>query len=156
MQNGQGVDPDPPAAVLELHGVVQQHPEEWHDHVGDLLLLVVARVDVRHGEEPVLPHRHLQHRPASHKGCTVHWQSLSHTTEHFLWLIISNFYVVQTKSLTKQNTWLRKISNWNFHEFLFLSFAGFTTQRKVILLSYTPDDKLNRTTIFERKRTKQN
>jgi hypothetical protein len=28
VDDGQGVDPDPPASVLELDGVVQQHPEQ--------------------------------------------------------------------------------------------------------------------------------
>ena len=64
MQDGKCVDPDPPAAVLELDGVVQQHAEQRHHHLGHLVLVRVLRVHVRHREQPVLPHRHLQHRPA--------------------------------------------------------------------------------------------
>ena len=68
MEYGESVDPDTPSAVLKLHGVMQQHAEQRHDHVGDALLLFVVRVDVGHGEEPVLPHRHLQHRPTTQTG----------------------------------------------------------------------------------------
>ena len=48
MKNGERVDPDPPSAVFELDGVVEEHAEERHDHLGDVLFVVVPRVDVRH------------------------------------------------------------------------------------------------------------
>ena len=56
VQNGERVDPDAPSPKLVLDGVVEQHAEERHDHVSDLLLLGVVGVDVGHGEQPVLPH----------------------------------------------------------------------------------------------------
>ena len=42
---GQGVHPDPPAAILKLDGVVEEHPEEGEDHVANPVLLLRGRVD---------------------------------------------------------------------------------------------------------------
>lgn len=61
MNNSQGINPDSPPAIFMLDGMVQQHPEQRVDHVGDLLLLSILGMDVCHGYQPLLPHRHLQH-----------------------------------------------------------------------------------------------
>lgn len=63
--DGQGVDPDPPAAPLVLDGVVEKDPEDVVNHLGDLLLLGVLGVDVSQREHPVLPHGALQQAAAS-------------------------------------------------------------------------------------------
>lgn len=64
MYDGQSVHPNPPAAILVLYGVMQQHPKQRIDHIRELLLLGVLRVDVCHGYEPLLPHRHLEYGPS--------------------------------------------------------------------------------------------
>ena len=90
VQYGERVDPNPPAPKLILDGVMEKHAEERHDHVSDLLLFRVVGVDVGHGEQPVLPHRHLQHRPENthsrYRSCKVghalqHQQELTHTAQ---------------------------------------------------------------------------
>lgn len=63
--DGQGVDPDPPAAPLVLDGVVEKDPEDVVNHLGDLLLLGVLGVDVSQRKHPVLPHGALQQAAAS-------------------------------------------------------------------------------------------
>ena len=63
VENGKSVDPDAPASVLVLDGVVKQHAEQDHHQLGHSLFLVTAWIHVRHREQPVLPDRHLQHRP---------------------------------------------------------------------------------------------
>ena len=54
MHYSQRVYPDPPAAILELDSVVQQHAEQRVDHVGDLVLLGRPGMDVRQGYQPLL------------------------------------------------------------------------------------------------------
>ena len=54
VDDGQGVHPHPPAPVLELDGVVQQHPEQREHHVADLALLLGGRVDHSQGDQPFL------------------------------------------------------------------------------------------------------
>ena len=54
VHDGQGVHPHPPAPVLELDGVVQQHPEQREHHVADLALLLGGRVDHSQGDQPFL------------------------------------------------------------------------------------------------------
>lgn len=61
--DGQRIDPHSPTAILMFYGVMQQHPEQRIHHVGDFLLLGILRVDVSHGDEPFLPHGHLQYGP---------------------------------------------------------------------------------------------
>ena len=59
VDDGQGVHPDAPAPVLELDGVVEQHPEEAEHHVADPGLLLGARVDHRQGDRPLLQQTNL-------------------------------------------------------------------------------------------------
>lgn len=68
MGDGQGVHPDAPAAPLVLDGVVEQDAEDGVDHLGDFLLLVVARADEAEGEHPLLPHGALQQAPGTTAG----------------------------------------------------------------------------------------
>lgn len=63
MNNGQSVNPHPPAAILVFDGVVEKHAKKRVNHIGKLLLFSVLWMDVRHGYEPLLPNRHLQDRP---------------------------------------------------------------------------------------------
>lgn len=60
MGDGQGVDPDSPAAPFVLDGMVQKDPEDVVNHLCDLLLLWVLGVYVSQREHPVLPYGALQ------------------------------------------------------------------------------------------------
>ena len=78
MQDGKSVDPDSPASILVLDGMMKQHAEQRHHQLSHLLFLVTAWIDVSHREQPVLPYRHLKHGPdiqqyAQDSCTTLHW-----------------------------------------------------------------------------------
>lgn len=66
--DGQGVHPHPPAPPLVLDGVAQQDAQEGVDHLRDLLLLTVLRLDVAEGQQPFLPEGALQETPGGRQG----------------------------------------------------------------------------------------
>jgi len=43
-----------------LDRVMEQHAKQRVHHIGYLLLLRILRMDVSHGDQPFLPHGHLQ------------------------------------------------------------------------------------------------
>lgn len=65
--DGQGVNPDAPAAPLVFDGVVEQNAEDGVNHLCDFLLLAVPRVDEAQRDHPLLPHRALQQTPGRKK-----------------------------------------------------------------------------------------
>jgi len=78
VQDGKSVDPDSPASILVLDGMMKQHAEQRHHQLSHLLFLVTAWIDVSHREQPVLPYRHLKHGPdiqqyAQDSCTTLHW-----------------------------------------------------------------------------------
>lgn len=81
--DGQGVHPDAPAAPLVLDGMIEQNTEDGVDHLRDLLLLAVPRVDEAQGEHPLLPHRALQQAPeTSHEYTASHGEPRWHVNTH--------------------------------------------------------------------------
>ncbi|KAH3880724.1 hypothetical protein DPMN_004646 [Dreissena polymorpha] len=44
VQDKEYVNPDPPAAVLKLHGMVEQHTEERHHHLCHPVLGLVVHI----------------------------------------------------------------------------------------------------------------
>lgn len=63
---GERVHPHAPPSPLVLDGMVKQNAEDVVNHLGDLLLIRVLRVDVAEGEHPVLPYGALEQASARH------------------------------------------------------------------------------------------
>lgn len=74
---GECVHPHTPATPLMLDGVVEKNPEDVVNHLSDLLLLWVLRVNVAEREHPVLPNGTLQQTPVTRE---MRWIKLAAVT----------------------------------------------------------------------------
>lgn len=74
---GECVHPHTPAAPLVLDGMVEKNPEDVVNHLSDLLLLWVLRVNVAEREHPILPNGTLQQTPVTQK---MRWIKLAAVT----------------------------------------------------------------------------